>query len=286
MADITVAQKQAYTAGFILAFQQTASKLRGAVRDDGVISGKRVFFDKIGAETANRRTTRNQDTTPSDPNHTRRAGVMYPYSWARLVDPVDVRWLGKDPTDSYTRNGIMAFNRSIDDEIIASSLGTAYEGESGETATAFLAAQQIVHGGVGLTLDKLIDLRAAFMANEVPEDEPLYFAYTSNQLKDLLNDNKLTSADYNTVKVLAAGRLEGTWMGFNWINSERLSKSGTTRSCIAWAKSAMGMIVSEDIKVRIGERADKSYVTQIYVEMDIGAVRIMDEGVFEVQCTE
>jgi hypothetical protein len=37
---------------------------------------------------------------------------------------------------------------------------------------------------------------------------------------------------------------------------------------------------------RISERGDKSYATQAFMEMDIGASRLDETGVVEVLCTE
>jgi hypothetical protein len=46
----------------------------------------------------------------------------------------------------------------------------------------------------------------------------------------------------------------------------------------------MGLAIGADIKTEIGPRADKSYSTQVFVSMDLGATRIEDEAVVEIDC--
>ena len=43
---------------------------------------------------------------------------------------------------------------------------------------------------------------------------------------------------------------------------------------------------AEDITTKISERGDKNYSTQVYAEMDLGAVRMEDEKVLQLQCKE
>jgi len=44
--------------------------------------------------------------------------------------------------------------------------------------------------------------------------------------------------------------------------------------------------VGKDVNARIDERADKSYATQVYYCMSIGATRMEEEKVVEVQAHE
>jgi len=42
--------------------------------------------------------------------------------------------------------------------------------------------------------------------------------------------------------------------------------------------------MGQDVNVKISERADKNYSTQIYCELSVGATRIEDEKVVEIAC--
>ncbi len=76
-------------------------------------------------------------------------------------------------------------------------------------------------------------------------------------------------------------------MGFNFIRTERLdTNSSSNRLVLAFAKSGIGLAVGSDIQTRISERADKNYATQVFLSMTIGATRIEDEKVVEIECTE
>ena len=77
-----------------------------------------------------------------------------------------------------------------------------------------------------------------------------------------------------------------SFLGFNFIVSNRLALSSTTRSCIAFAQDGIALGIGKDINARIDERSDKSYATQVYYCMSIGATRMEEAKVLEVQCTE
>ena len=108
---------------------------------------------------------------------------------------------------------------------------------------------------------------------------------------DLLNDDTLTNADYNTVRALVSGEFgaANNFMGFNWHMTTRTPlKDGETdkRDVLVWAEDGIGMAVGKDIEAKISERPDKSYAKQVYLCMTIGATRIEEEKVVVVECDE
>ena len=103
-------------------------------------------------------------------------------------------------------------------------------------------------------------------------DEKKYLAIGPKQVSDLLNDQTVTSADYNQIKLLYDGKVVH-FMGFDFILSNRLQTSGSDRLCLAYTQPAVVLGIGEDVKTKISERADKSYATQVYLCMGIGAVR-------------
>ena len=114
---------------------------------------------------------------------------------------------------------------------------------------------------------------------------PRHIIVSPKQITDLLGTTEVTSSDFNTVKALANGEVN-SFLGFNFIVSNRLAKSSTTRSCIAYAQDGIALGVGKDVNARIDERSDKSYATQVYYCMSIGATRMEEAKVVEVQCTE
>lgn len=290
--EISVAHVQQYKSNVIILSQQKGSRLSGCVRNDGEVIGKRAYFDRIGAVSATKKTTRHGDTPLTDTPHSRRSGVMFPYQWADLIDKSDKVRMLIDPTSSYTINAVNALGRSKDTEIISALDGSSYEGESGETVTPFPAGNIVASDfgetpgtHVGLTLKKLIESKRLFQSFDVDPQDDWYIAYGNKQLSDALNINQLTSSDYNTYKALVDGKVT-TFMGYTWVPIELLNKVGDYRHVLIWAKSGAGLMIGEDITVDVGPRRDKSNSTQVYVEADIGSVRVEDAKVIRILCKE
>ena len=281
-SNITTAFVQQYSANIQMLSQQMGSLLRDKVRLESVV-GKNAFFDQVGSVTAVEKTSRHSDTPQIDTPHARRRVSLADYEFADLIDQQDKVRLLIDPTSSYAQAAAMAMGRAIDDVIISAALGTAYTGETGSTSTA--NANQIVHASAGLNIAKLRTAKQTLDLSDVDPSIPRYIIVSPKQISDLLNITEVTSSDFNTVKALANGEIN-TYLGFNFIVSNRLSLSGTTRSCIAFAQDGLALGIGKDVNARIDERADKSYATQVYYCMSIGATRMEEDKVVEVQCTE
>jgi hypothetical protein len=105
------------------------------------------------------------------------------------------------------------------------------------------------------------------------------------QITDLLGTTEVTSSDFNTVKALANGEIN-SFLGFNFVVSNRLSIASSKRKCIAYAMDGIGLGVGKDVTARIDERADKGYATQVYYCASFGATRMEEEKVVEIQAHE
>lgn len=283
--EITTAFVQQYKDNVIHLSQQKGSRLRDTVRSE-TVKGKFHFFERIGSTAAQLRTSRHADTTLIDTPHSRRRVSLADYEWADLVDNADKVRLLISPQSEYAIAGNNAMKRKIDDLIITAASGNAYVGETGGTTVALPSGQKIVHGGAGLNLTKLISAKKLLDAAEVDPDEPRHIVCSAEQVEDLLGVSEVKSADYNSVKALVTGEIN-TYMGFNFIRSERLAVDGTpSRLVLAYAKQGLGLAIGEDIITRITERPDKSYSVQVYLCMTMGATRIEDEKVVEIACNE
>lgn len=282
--QITTAMVQQYSSNVQLLSQQKQSRLRRAVRVEPIHS-EYAYFDQIGSVEAQLKGGRHSDTPLMNTPHSRRRVTAAPYNWADLIDTSDKLRILFDPTGPYATNAVMAFNRAMDKAIIDATFADASTGKDGGTTVSFPSSQVIAAGGTGLTIDKLIQTRQLFWKNEVDESIPLYMAVTSFQLGNLLKTTEVTSSEYNTVKALVQGEVNA-FMGFEFIRIETLPWATNTRDCIAWAKDGLLLALAEDITVKVSERDDKNYSTQVYVEMDLGATRMEEAKVVKVQCTE
>ncbi len=283
--QITTAFVKQFTDGITLLAQQKMTRLRGSVRSETSITGDRAFFDQLGSVTAQAKTGRHGDTPLTDTPHSRRMVTLTPYEHADLIDDSDKIRIMNDPTNDYTRVFAAAFGRAIDDVIIASAFASASTGVDGGTSTAAATGDfQIASGSVGLTLAKLVEANKVLRENENDPEEGFFLAVSQEQIEDILNDSTITSADYNSVRLLMRGEIT-EFMGFTWINTERLELA-TDRRCIAWARNSLLLGIGKEPNGRISERDDKSYATQVFYSMDIGATRMDETGVVEILCTE
>lgn len=282
--QVTTAFVQQYSANVQMLSQQMGSRLRDAVRVEN-ITGKNAFFDQVGKATAQKRVTRHADTPQIDTPHARRRVSLVDYEYADLIDDQDKVRMLIDPTSSYAMAAAAAMGRAIDDEIIAAALGTAYTGETGSTATSLPAAQQIANGSADLSVAKLREAKKILDLSDVDPSIPRYIAVGPDQVEALLADTNVTSSDFNTVKALVQGEVN-QFMGFNFIVTNRLAKSGNIRSCFAWAEDGLALAVGRDVMARIDERNDKGYATQVYYCMSIGSTRMEEEKVVQIDCDE
>jgi len=282
--QITTAFVNQFSANVAMLSQQMGSKLRNAV-DVESVTGEKSYFDQIGATAAVARASRHQDTPLLETPHSRRQVALTTYEWADLVDDSDrVRMLA-DPTSSYARAAAAAMGRAQDDVIITAMGGTAKTGKEGATSTTFTAGQKIVHGSAGLTIAKLVSAKKLLDANDVDPSIKRYIVVSPEQIEDLLNNTTVTSSDYNVVKALSQGDIS-SFVGFEFITSNRLKDDGTSRLCYAWAQDGMKMAIGKDVMAKIDERADKSYSTQVYYCATFGATRMEENKIVEIACNE
>ena len=283
--QITTAFVEQYKNNVIHLAQQKGSRLRDAVRTE-IVTGKSHFFERIGSTAAQKRASRHSDTPRMDTPHSRRKVSLDDYDWADLIDQEDKVRLLISPQSEYAMAGAWAMGRAMDDAIISAATGTAYTGVAGGTSQTLPSGQKVAHASGGLTLAKLLSAKEILDAADVDPDEPRFLVCAAGQIADLLNVSQVTSADYNTVRALAAGQID-TYLGFKFIQSERLGTDSTpSRQCLAFTKSAIGLAVGADVTTKISERADKNYATQVFLSMTIGATRIEEEKMVEIAANE
>jgi hypothetical protein len=289
--DITTAFVKQFGSNLDFLVQQKGSLLRNAVRVE-TVTGEEAYFDQLGSTAAIKRTTRNSDTPLVKSEHKRRRVSMYDYEWADLIDNSDKLKMLIDPQSDYATNAAWALGRSIDDAIIECFSNTAYAGKAGGTATVFTAANIVSGGATRLTLQKLLDAKAILDNADNDPNEERFIAVTGTQLTDLLNISEIKDADYNTVRALVRGEVD-TFLGFKFIVCNRVtfpygltSVAANFRSIPVWCRSGVVLALSKDISTRISERADKSYSTQVYASMGIGATRMEEAKCVQILVTE
>jgi len=287
--QITTSFVEQYSSNVTMLPQQMGCKLRGSV-DVETINGKNAFFDQVGVTAAQIRTSRHGDTPQIDTPHSRRRLSLADYEWADLVDDVDKVRMLIDPTSSYAKAAAAAMNRSIDDVIITAMNASASTGVAGGTSTALPSTQKTATSDQsdGLTIAKLLSAKKIMDDNDVDPSIKRYIVCGPQQISDLLGTTSVTSADFNTVRALSTGEVN-SFLGFEFIMSTRLNKDATNttdRLVFAYTEDAIKLGMGKDISAKISERADKSYSTQVYYCMSLGAVRMEEKKVVQIPCHE
>ncbi len=290
--DVTTAQKVAYQEGMEHALQQKKSKLEATVR---VVEqrGKETAVDRVGTAKPVKKTTRYPDTPIMPTAFNRRWIMSDTWQWGDLIDDDDKLKLIHDPTSELAQAGHMGMQRTKDDVIIEAAWATVPAGEKSTDGSVAFPAGQIIPvdegaGATGLTFSKINLAREMLSEAQVPEEDPRYWVCTEQQITNLLNEDKATNADYVTIGAIQSGKFDGTYMGFNWIvvPAAKLPKTSTTRQNLVYTKSSLAICKPKEVMTRIDQRADKSYATQIYAEMRIGACRLEELGVLQVLVKE
>lgn len=296
--QVTTAFVEQFSDNLLILAQQRGSRLRDTVLNK-MVTGDAAYFERIGPTSAQIRTTRNGNSPQVDTAHSRRRVTLVDYEWGDLIDKQDEVRMLIDPQSSYALNAGYAMGRAMDDQIISAATGLSTSVTSSLTATTStvaLPSSQIVSADFGtstsnLTVAKLIEANRILARNEVDmENDEISFVFNASARASLLNTTQVTSADYNTVKALVNGDID-SFMGFKFHRTERIlgTADGTDNApiqCLALAKSGMGLATAMDIVVRIEERADKSFATYVYAMMTIGATRIEEAKVVQVNCAQ
>ena len=291
--QITTAFAKQYEANAQLVVQQMESRVREKFMVKDITNAKERFMDYVGKATVTERTTRHGDTTYSDTPHTRRMITARTYHVADLIDRPDMVRTLIDPQNAYLATMRAAMNRKIDSICFTQLVGTAYCGEDGTSTRTMstLGTNEIATGSVGMSTAKLIEATEILALADVPDESEggtnftRWCAIGPHQVSDLLKEVEYGSNDYNLVRPLVEGKIV-KWMGFNFVVSNQLPLSSTTRTCIAWVKAGAGFGLSYDITATVDRMPNKMNSTQVYLEMMFGATRLEEELVVSIACTE
>lgn len=293
-ASITTAFVQQYKANTELLLQQEGSRLRNAVTVGSHVGKAASVVEQFGSATAQLKASRHADTPLLDLSQDKRWVFPNDYEWASLIDNEDQLRMIIDPTSPYARAGAAAMNRAIDDVVLTAIFGTNYTGENGTTSETFGTVGSGTYdvgvnvGGTasGLNVAKLQNaIRLLMTANKGELMEPVFGAISSYEHDLLLKEVQVVSKEYGNSAVLEDGKVK-RFMGTNFILTERLTVTSGNRLIPVWLKSGMYLGMWKDIQAEITKRADKSYATQVYLAMTLGATRTQLGKQVRVNCDD
>ena len=316
-----------------LVSQVRGGKFKGTCLED-TITGENAFYDRLGsviAGTASRSSESSGTNTFADSpdnfiEHSRRMVTPTAYDVGLMLDRFDKVEMLVNPESEYVQQQVTALNRKHDIEFLKGALGAAATGKAAGGTSVELkdleSGQQIITDTeaidgttltTGFNIEKIAFARQILESNGVNFDDPLneaYIAVTPKQIRDLLQSEKATSSDYNTIKTLVRGEID-SFYGFKFIvsnlvpyaksteaNGAHLTWSATTdlpaketstdtiRACFAYVKSGVRQVTSPSVEVEIDKRADKRFNWYSYACHRTGAVRMEEEKVVQINAAE
>ncbi len=242
---------------------QGMKTLRECVTVRNNVTGDKYDFRLMGKGVATARTGSSADVVPMGIGHSLVVATLLDYEAPEYTDIYDKATVNFDEVRELATTIAGAMGRR-DDQAIITALAT-----STNTVTA-------------ATLDLAAITGASMLLNEVEAPvEDRYFVVSEVELNDLLNDATITSADYNSVRLLMSGEID-SFMGFKWkvIGSGR-AEGGLATNCYAFHKRALGHAVGIDMKTKVDWVAHKASWLSMGM-WKAGSALIDPEGVVKV----
>lgn len=275
---------------------QMESRLRGKVIETKV-TGEDKAVERLGEVEAIEITTRHAGTVAQDIAHSRRQLKLREFRTTLLLDEKDDLETLIDPSSQYAQAVARSMMRVYDQIGFAALEADVKTGKDFGTTVSFANDDgiTIAHGSTGLTYDKLLQAQENFINNNVgvDSDAKLYLAVTGQQNTNMMQEEELTSGDFNRAndfirekgRIVQAAGFEV--MHFSGTQSPIiLPKTSTTRTCYAFANDAIEVGLHKDISITVDKRPDLNNAKQIQACMYIGATRVDGKKVQIIQATE
>lgn len=289
--NIDTALVQNYGRNVQMMAQQMGSKLRDKVLIENP-TGERHYFELYNTNDAMQEVnTRNADIAYTDTKFERRAVDITDYDDAKLISKFDTVKMLADPTSPVVQAQAAQMGRQIDDVIIAGAFADMKTGKAGGTSSAANTAIAVDSwaygtgsGNANLTISKILELAAAFDADDVPENDRVLVVDPVNHTK-LLATAEATSSDFVTGRNLETGKVEGL-VGFDLIVSTRvLTDTSGYKRCFGFQKSGLGLAINKEPMSDISENKTKRGLPyQAYICMSMGSTRLENSKFREVKC--
>jgi hypothetical protein len=276
---------------------QMDSKLRQYVRVRTGVVGKTDNWERLGGADLVTLTSRHQATPIINPEHSRRRLIFTDKAGAVLLDDVDQVKMLISPQSEYARILAESANRNWDDLIIAAATGNSTAVSNADATSSITLASYvnpggansgsnvIANGSTNLTTAK-VKLAKLLLDDSDVEESERYFVSSPAGIRKLLDDTAVTSSDYNTVKALVNGEVD-TWMGFKFIKTTRLAKSGNVRTCFAFQRKGLALSIAIDNGApEIDRRPDLNNSIQVLMKISAGSVRVEEARVVSVDIDE
>lgn len=285
-----------------LGLQQLSSRLDAYV-DSEVIHGEGKRFQRLDSFEAREITTRFGDTNPDDIDIEFRHLFVGFKDIAHIVDRREAMQLGSvgSPHSAILRNQLAAAGRDMDRTLINGIIGSVQSGKTGGTLIPLPAAQEIgvqfVDSGTpansGMTFAKLLEVSTRFgisqvTGQDVENQSQGCVVLSHRQIKNLLLEEKLTSADFGIQRLMTGEVVNVFGLAIKAVSPDILPYASSTdiRTCVAFARRSVVFGMAESPQAWVDVLPGKRHDVQLRTEWGWGATRLEDEGVITIACDE
>ena len=250
---------------------QGMQTLRECVKTRNNVVGDKYDFRVMGKGKATQRAGASADVVPMNVSHGLKVATLLDYEAPEYTDIFNQAGVNFDEVEELAYSIAGAMGRRDDQSII----------DALDTTTTTVGS-----GTQALDLATITAASKELNRVEAPMEDR-FFVIHEGGLNDLLNDSTISSADFNSVRLLMNGEID-TFMGFKWkiIGSGRteggLPLTTTVRSGFAFHKASIGHAVSLDVSTKVDYVAHKASWLSIGL-WKAGSVAIDEEGIVEVK---
>jgi hypothetical protein len=207
------------------------------------------------------------DVTPMDISHARQTATLQNWNAPEYTDIFDQAEVNFDEKAELAQTIAKAIGRREDQLIIDTLAGTTTGGGAGFSFAATNDGDPDTGRVFDISATRNFDLASIRSAKGHLDDieaesSDRYIVVRAQALQKLLEDNTVTSSDFNTIKALVNGELD-TFLGFKFKVIGTRTEGGlpgvaADRTAFAWQKQAIGIAVGIDMKTTIDWVAQKT----------------------------
>ena len=237
---------------------QGMATLRDTVSLRTNVTGESYKFTRMGKGMANQKATQ-ADVTPMDIQHARQTATLENWNAPEYTDIFDQAEVNFDEKSELAKTIAMAIGRREDQLVIDAMGAVTYAATNDQNPDTGKLVD--VSATANFSLDT-IRSAAAHLDDIEAESDNRHLVLRATALQKLLEDQTVTSTDFNTVKALVNGDLD-TYMGFKFHKIGTRKEGGlpgvvADRVAYAYCKSAIGLAIGLDQKTTIDWVAQKT----------------------------
>jgi len=299
--DILNIDVQKYNASLTRIYQEQGGRLIQFCRTDVAEgNGRAFYFDAILPSNRPKKNIPDKGPTPDTPvGFQRTILIPIPYLDGHLFSEQEFARIAADPKPLVVENDVRAMMRQVDEDIMASAIGTAYRGEAGTSTVGFPATNIVpCTTGFGTTANTAGNanpgqlLLAGQILDEmhVPDGPEYRHAIVHpSWVRGMLQAEVVGSFLYNSLRPLEEGQI-AHYAGFSimkhplipWGTSAGVATGSATDGFalnLIWGHLNMGFHWLMPVTSRAAVSPTENFNIRTSIKSDYGACRIMDQGV-------